>query len=229
MSEIHKAKKILLKIFLALSLSIATYLVVILCFFKVLSSSFFLEEILYNTSIKENISFVDGDQATEKMQKIVNSLPPFFLPHNYSNIKIRLIKNESINAFASFGGNIFITTAMVKNVNDHALLFAIGHEISHLVRKDHIYEYSRSLVNKICWLLTRSDIISELLILIEFKKNQEIEVLSDLHAIKIVKHVYGNYDGILDMFKLIREKKIHNNLDVSEVDFRLEKLNKILS
>lgn len=53
--------------------------------------------------------------------------------------KFAVIKDDSFNAFATPGGNIFITTGTLRNLDNEAELASIlAHEIAHVVRKHHL-------------------------------------------------------------------------------------------
>jgi len=53
--------------------------------------------------------------------------------------KFAVIKDDSFNAFATPGGNIFITTGTLSNLENEAELASVlAHEIAHVVRKHHL-------------------------------------------------------------------------------------------
>jgi predicted Zn-dependent protease len=71
------------------------------------------------------------DQRTRKLRSVLGKLKPF-AQRKEVDYRVFLIENEEINAWTIPGGNIYVTTAMMANLeNDDELAIVLGHEIGH--------------------------------------------------------------------------------------------------
>lgn len=71
------------------------------------------------------------DQRTRKLRAVLGKLKPF-AQRKEVDYRVFLIESEEINAWTIPGGNIYVTTAMMSNLeNDDELAIVIGHEIGH--------------------------------------------------------------------------------------------------
>jgi predicted Zn-dependent protease len=82
-------------------------------------------------SVEEELGPVLMNPAlTQYVEKVGNRLIPFTktnLPYRF-----QILDNDQINAFALPGGNVYVTTGLLRSLSSEAQLAAIlGHEISH--------------------------------------------------------------------------------------------------
>lgn len=162
---------------------------------------------MWKLLIKDEIKLAPKNLRIDKMQDLIKEIPPYLLPKHYPNLELLLIEDDNETAYATAGGRILITNSLLNKVSDKTLFFIISHEISHLTRRDHIYELSRLITKKYYFFLLRSDIFLEMLQIPEQKKLEQNEYLSDLYAFKIIDILYENRIGILEEISQLSNKK----------------------
>ena len=75
--------------------------------------------------------------AAQRYINLVGALLTQRVDANYS-WRFGLIKTESVNAFATPGGFVLITSGLVKQLqNEDELAFVLAHEIAHVIRRHH--------------------------------------------------------------------------------------------
>ena len=144
------------------------------------------------------------------VQEIVDNLPGEILPDDY-RIKIEVIDDYSINAFAAPGGRIILTKGLLDNIkSENGLMFVIGHEIGHLCRKDHIKEFARSFAASIISTIHFNgnlDIV-DLLLLIENSDSRQAEIQADQWGLKTILAIYGHAGGATEFFGILKDNDI---------------------
>ena len=220
---------------IALLSTMAIYLVLVGATYRILSSSSYAEELIWRFSVSKDLLGIYGDERGKKLQSIVNNLPILLMPHQYTKVTILITQDDDINAFAAPGGRIILTTGLLESIkSENALLFVIGHEIAHLDKKDHLYEFSRTLISNLYGILTWSDLFPEILRLIDGSKTKDSEFLADKRALKMLIQHYGHVVGADELFNvlLLREKdrKLHYSLLSTHptVEERLDKINRLI-
>jgi beta-barrel assembly-enhancing protease len=220
---------------LALLSTMAIYLVLVGATYKILSSSPYMEELLWRYSVSKDLLGIYGDERGKKLQSIVDNLPVILMPHQYAKVTILITQDDEINAFAAPGGRIILTTGLLESVkSENALLFVIGHEIAHLDKQDHLYEFSRTLVSNLYGILTLSDLLPEMLMLIDGSKTKDSEFLADQRALKMILQHYRHVAGADEFFNVLllqeNNRKMHYSLLSTHptVEERLNKINGLI-
>lgn len=96
------------------------------------SSSYLLKNLLFSGDV------IFGDIISTTLQNEVDEIDKFKKLN--SSPKIFLIRSSVANAFATESGAIFVTTALVANMeNYYQLVYVLCHEIAHLER-DHVFD-----------------------------------------------------------------------------------------
>ena len=63
-----------------------------------------------------------------------------------SGYNIYLQDSQEANAFATLGGNIIVTSALLENIkNEEELIFILGHERAHIENRDVIQSFAQSM------------------------------------------------------------------------------------
>ncbi len=101
--------------------------------------------------IQENFKLLKGNQAHQRLQKILNRLVPYVQRPGIT-YEIHLVDDdELINAFSIAGGHLFITTGIMKWVeSEDELAFIIAHEMSH-VDAGHTIQHVKKSVTIQSW------------------------------------------------------------------------------
>ena len=192
------------------------------------------EELLWSTFVKKNLVIID-DPRSKKLQLIINSLPSNIWPQDNNKIEIIVTSSSEVNAFAAPGRRIILTTELLNQIeNEKDLLFIMGHEMGHLLKKDHLYELSRILISKFYSIITSSDLFSETLNIIDNQKVKRSEFIADQYALKIIYQIYENAVGIENIFYNLKynQKINYTNqylLTHPDINDRIDRLRLLIS
>ena len=131
-----------------------------------------------------------------------------------SKFPIYEISGKEINAFVLPNGTIFFTQGLLKEVKDEEILtFVLAHELGHYAHRDHLKSISRQIIIGFITSIFMSqnnninltiESIADLNGL-SYSRKQELE--ADLFANKIVYKLYGDNDGAVEFFQMLKEKE----------------------
>ncbi len=188
---------------LAILLSMALYLSLVFYSHKIFLSFPKAEEYLWNYFVKDKID-ITQDKRQKSIQFFVDNIPDDLLPTRYNKIQIIISSSNEINAYSAPGGRVILTKGLLdKLTNNKALVFVIGHEIGHLQRGDHLYEFSRSMIAKTYKLFMGYSIFEELLLVIDNGKIKQAEFIADKKAFDLLKHYYDGQINIEEIFYIL--------------------------
>jgi Zn-dependent protease with chaperone function len=203
---IDKVRNYILWPFLAIILTMAFYLILVSSLYKISICYPKIEELLWKLWVNEKLIEHFDNKNIIKMERIINSLPSDLLPKDYGYLKIVIMRDKFINAFAAPGGRIIITTGLLDALrSENALMFVLAHEIAHLKCKDHMHELSRQVIAKLYGLITWSELVSEILLLIDSRKMKAVEYFADKWALKIILQHYGHVGGVEEFFYILTD------------------------
>lgn len=224
---IDRIKNYLLWPLLAITLALSVYLVFVFLIYQILSNSDYQQEEKLWDFIANDMPYQQIDKKRQKeVQDIIDKLPRKFLPTQYSKINVVVLISDDVNAFAAPGGRIIITTGLLEqNLSQDALLFVIGHEMAHLSRKDHIYEFAKMIAAKSYGFLSGSEIVTELLLLADNSKLKETEFLADRFSAEILYSNSKNIDGAEEFFQyLISSNRYEQSSSHPSAEERLKRI-----
>jgi predicted Zn-dependent protease len=155
----------------------------------------------------------EKSQAVEaEIQRILDGLAAeLSYPQPY---KVHLVSAQRANALALPGGNIIITSALIKEIDsENALAFVLAHELGHFANRDHLRGLGRGLVFvTISSILFGADssvsqILQNSLQNVEMKFSQHQEKKADLFALALLNRRYGHIAGATDFFQSMKKKE----------------------
>lgn len=143
-------------------------------------------------------------KPNQYLQDVLDRLTPCIdLPYK---VKVYTVDKQEPNAFAMLGGDIYVTSGLIKELDsENELAFILGHELGHFKHKDHLRQMGYGVL-----LLGAMALIGESIdlnfgnTLISFggaKYSQKAELRADMTGIKSVICAYGNAAGTLHFFK----------------------------
>lgn len=205
-------------------LSILAIIVVTAIFIIVgFTTDFFVSRISFQTEEKMFSSFnppgnVDNSEDVKKVQAIFDKIksntevPPF-------NYKIIVLENKMPNAFAFPGGTIGVTSGLLeklKNEDESAIAFVLGHELGHFRNRDHLKGLGKSigLIACLAIIFNKADVslITNTTSLVMTRKySRQREEMADLFGVDLVLYGYGNSENMSRFFEIISESD--NNPD----------------
>ena len=81
-------------------------------------------------------AFLDAPELETYLSDIVSSIAPQ-MPESGPKIRVSILADTDRNAYASPNGDILISASLLASLENEAqLVFLLGHEISHIVRRD---------------------------------------------------------------------------------------------
>lgn len=152
-------------------------------------------------SVLENRALQQKDLAEAQLQKLIDDLATSnLIPAD--SFAVYLLNSEDIDIFIYPGGNITITTSMLKQIEtQNALTFLLANEVGHYLKKHNLVNLSTELVSiyNTLRLLGEDSFIANIFIRaslfsnIKFDLNQEEE--ADKFALSVTNHYYSHASG----------------------------------
>ena len=93
--------------------------------------------------IEKRLPLVPADDRASQYindlgQKLANAAPGYKFPYTF-----KVVRENSINAFALPGGPIYFHTGLIEKANEGELAGVMGHEIAHVVMRHSVRQVSR--------------------------------------------------------------------------------------
>jgi Zn-dependent protease with chaperone function len=125
-------------------------------------------------------------------------------------INLRYSSGETINGFATLGGNIILFRGLLEILpSEDALAMLIAHEMAHIKHRDPIVSFGRSVSIQagLGILLGNTDasILGSAGIFTILHFSREMETEADIEAFAIISDMYGHVGGASDLFVLIAD------------------------
>ncbi len=168
----------------------------------------------------------DSDKTTE-LEKYLDSVSDRVARsirlEDEFKIDLRYSSGETINAFATLGGNIILFKGLLEKLpNEDALAMLIAHEMAHIKHRDPIVSFVRSLSIQAGLAIvlgsTDASILGSAGIFTILHFSRDMETEADIEAFKVIADMYGHVGGASDLFGLIadvmKEKGVSEHLAI---------------
>ena len=155
-----------------------------------------------------------GKEAREYMQSLSDRLAVHMQLPDEMEITLHYVEEDTVNAFATIGGLIFIYQGLLNELHsENALAMVIAHEMAHVYHRHPIIAMGRGVV--IGLLLSAisgassdlfvGQVINEtgLIAMLTFSRDQERE--ADITALNTVNGLYHHVAGTNDLFKALMQ------------------------
>ena len=191
---------------------------------------FSIEQSVFNRYSDSRIS--EQDEASPESAKITSYLQQLAdrialtqdLPEEMA-ITIHYLGDDTVNAFATLGGNILIHRGLLEKMSDENMLaMVMAHEIAHIKHRDPIKGLGRGVIlglvisslsmtmgNQVLDHVLNS---STLLTTLHFNREQEQQ--ADKVALHSLNATYGHTEGATDLFDILYEENRKNGLELPE-------------
>lgn len=128
------------------------------------------------------------------------------------HIQIHYQAEETINAFATLGGNIILFRGLLELIPDeNTLAMLLAHEIAHIENRDPIVSVGRSIGITAGLSILMGDTPSSALgntgLLTQLYFSRQVESLADLSALEALVELYGHAAGATSLFELLRQER----------------------
>lgn len=169
------------------------------------------------TMYKNIVSGEDLGQGTMIEVKEKSVLLNEFITHidfqTQYPIKISVIKDETVNAFALPGGRVVVFTGLLNKFKTKDQLAALlGHEIAHVSNKHSLKNIFRSLSGYIFLSLITTDFNAIATVIIENANqinnlgySRELEAEADAVSMKVLKNNQLDSKGLLQLFEILEK------------------------
>jgi len=151
-------------------------------------------------------------RTREYLQSLSDQLADHMQLPEEMEITVHYIEGDTVNAFATIGGHIFIYQGLLDELeSENALAMVIAHEVAHIFHRHPIIAMGRGVV--IGLLLSAisgasgdlfvGQIVSEtgMIALLNFTRDQERE--ADITALTAVNGLYHHVAGTNDLFRVL--------------------------
>lgn len=221
---IDKLKNFFLWPLLAITSALSIYLLFVYFLAYILSSTTLISEDKLWHLISNELPYQHVDvQDQINLQQFVNT------NLNRSDIKMVVFTSSDINAFAAPGNRVIVTSGLLQEgLSTEAIMFVIAHEIAHLSRKDHYYEAAKMITAGIYGFMAGSELLKELLLLVDNSKLKQTEFYADKFAAKLLLDNYQSIKGAEEFFQyLISSNKYQQSSTHPGAKERLQKIREV--
>lgn len=161
-----------------------------------------------------------SDKKTERyLQQLADQLALHQQLPDDMHITVHYLEDESVNAFATLGGHVFIFSGLYKKMpSENALSMVLAHEIAHIKHRDPIVAAGRGITMALAFMvfagLTDTQLAEGLLgqtnIMTALAFNRAQENDADKEALKTLISHYGHVHGAAALFEQL-EASAHFN------------------
>jgi len=120
--------------------------------------------------------------------------------------------DETVNAFATLGGNLFIYRGLLEKLpSENSLVTLLGHEIAHVKYRHPIKSLGRGVVMSIALsavIGTDAQVLGDAGMLTILKFSRDMEKQSDEEAMQTLHSLYGHLNGGTKLFKIFQKMRV---------------------
>ena len=168
---------------------------------------------------KITLNYPVKDYKDEQLQQYLQAMADKIsvaedLPRDMQ-VRVRIVDDEGVNAFASLGGQLVFSTGILKKIpNENALAMVIAHEIAHIKHRHPIRSFGGGIILELAFSVLNnslgSDVVSssvgdvEFVSQLKFSRDQEQE--ADITALAALGAIYGHVNGADDLFLILKQE-----------------------
>ena len=139
-------------------------------------------------------------------------------------IIVHYVDGETVNAFATLGGNLILYKGLLKKLpNENALSMLLGHEIAHIKYRHPIKSMGRGVAAGIALAAitgsTNSSALGEAGLLTTLHYSRKMEQQSDEEAMQTLNTLYGHINGGTQLFEEFKKMRIEEDAGESPALF----------
>jgi len=157
-------------------------------------------------------------ELTQYLQDLANKISKAQNLPEEMKITVHYMDSDTVNAFATIGGNLFIYRGLLEMVdNENMLVTLLGHEIGHVKYRHPIKSLGRGVAVAIAMSTitgsTDSQILGDAGLLTVLQFSRKMELQADEEAMHTLQNLYGHIQGGADLFKLFQEMRNETETD----------------
>lgn len=127
-------------------------------------------------------------------------------------ITIHYMDSQTMNAFATLGGNVFMFRGLLEKLpNENTLATLLAHEIAHVKYRHPIKSFGGGIAVAIAMTTlgrsADSQILGDAGLLSTLHFSRKMELKSDLEAMSTLQSLYGHLNGGAELFKIFHNAR----------------------
>ena len=150
----------------------------------------------------------EENQIMQEAQIALQDLLHKLTPQNQIDISynVQLLDDDTPNAFATLGGQIFVTTGLIKNIkSENGLAMVLAHEMAHIQHRHPIQSLSRGLIIQLVSAMIFSDssagtLLNQAGLIALLRFNRDMEREADTTALRTIGEIYGHTQAADEFF-----------------------------
>jgi predicted Zn-dependent protease len=159
-------------------------------------------------------------QLANYLQALADKISKAQMLSDEMKITIHYMDTDTLNAFATLGGNVFMFRGLLEKIpNENTLVTLLGHEIAHVKYRHPIKSFGGGIAVAIAMTTlgrsADSQILGEAGLLSTLKFSRDMETQSDLEAMSTLQSMYGHINGGAGLFEIFRNER--DKLDSKQV------------
>ena len=155
----------------------------------------------------------ERDEVDAYLQELANKIAVAMELPAEMKISIHYINDDTVNAFATFGGHVMVFRGLMEKLpSENALVMLISHEIAHVKLRHPLRAMSKGIVLSTLFSMVMgqsSDAVSQLMsnagmmTMLGFSREQEED--ADEEGLQAMWHYYHHVAGSLDLFEVLQK------------------------
>lgn len=163
--------------------------------------------------ISQHTDSSEFPKITEYLQALADKISKAQNLPEEMTITAHYMDNETVNAFATIGGNLFIYRGLLELVPDeNTLVTLLGHEIAHVKYRHPIKSLGRGVAVSIAMSTitgsTDSQVLGDTGLLTVLKFSRDMELQADEEAMNTLKNLYDHINGGAQLFQIFQDIRI---------------------
>lgn len=151
-------------------------------------------------------------EIQDYLQQLANKLASAQNLPNDMTITVHYVADDTVNAFATLGGNIIMHQGLLaKFDSENTLAMVMAHEIAHIKYRHPIVAMGRGLTVAVALATIAgvsdssfvSDILGQISLLTVLAYNREQEAQADTEAYSTLLKHYGHSEGAIELFEVL--------------------------
>ena len=217
-SQEHPLKEFFLLVF-GVVLTIAIFVACVTYFAQALSPyiPFAWEKSWVSSVVTQSREPAAENQKLHEAELALQDLLQKLTPKSQSDISyhVQLLDDATPNAFATLGGQIFVTTGLIHKVeSENGLAMVLAHEMAHVQHRHPIQSLSRGLIIQLVSAMVFSDstagtLLNQAGLITLLRFNRDMEKEADNTALKTISEFYGHTQGADEFFTAMLDE--HTN------------------
>jgi predicted Zn-dependent protease len=151
-------------------------------------------------------------EVTQYLQTLADKISKAQNLPEEMKITVHYMDDDTVNAFATLGGNLFIYRGLLEKLpSENSLVTLLGHEIAHIKYRHPIKSLGRGVIVSIAMstvIGTDAQVLGDAGMLTILKFSRDMEQQSDEEAMQTLHTLYGHLNGGAKLFEIFHDMRI---------------------